>query len=581
MKKLICLLLALLMLLSLCACGSKPSEDEEDEPAERHVSRRSEEKKAEDPSSAPAVTEKPRSERSPVDPSEIPDAVLRLLNGFGWFARSDAQTFTASADDAIRLMRCGFELIVPFDFYSGPKTVFQSKADPLGRWQNCEICDAEKFDRILKTVYHFSDEAIRAIRESGEEENASYYYLDGCYYVSEMGVGGGSISIPLYAESDGVDLYLYYAGYNGDVMFYPAGLQYAVLSEEAMDGEQVWTLKYWSRTLPVIGSPVSDEIGAAWMGDWILEEDGLSSMRLSDCENGKFNLYAGFYRLVGFEAEAQWIKDSELAVFSASDGSEFQGWMELREDSVTLHVSVAPNEYGQSSFGGYFDDHAFRFVRDDGTHTSAEPEFSIPQEELEAEIERIRAVYYTPGPEDSKQVLSKGTDGWNYSREYYYHAGQLVFAFIYDGTEEHRLYFKDGHMIRYIDEHHTVYDFGALEPFASWAERALEEAKRLVSADAVDPSAWLGVWVTGGEEWIQVTDADENGVSFIFHHSTELGTTDTEYTLPYLSADRRSVAEDESLILNGGWRYAFYLEDGYILVTSRYPDKYFYPHAPQ
>lgn len=232
-------------------------------------------------------------------------------------------------------MRCGFELIVPFDSYPGPKEEYLCETDPLGRWQGCYRYDAKKTDSILKTVYHFSDGTIRALREHGDDENAHYYYLDGCYYLPMQGVGGGTICRPMYAESDGVDLYLYYAAYNGDVMFYPAGVQYAVLSKDKLDGESVWTLKYWSRDLPVIGTPAADESNIAWMGDWVLDEDGLSSMRLSDCANGKFQLYAGFFRLVGFDAEAQFIKGSELAVFSSSDGSEFQGWMELEDDAIT------------------------------------------------------------------------------------------------------------------------------------------------------------------------------------------------------------------------------------------------------
>lgn len=580
MKRSLSLLLALLLLLSLAACGSKPREEEEAEPAERHVSRRSEQKeskKADEPTAAPAVTEAPRSERVPVDPSEIPDEVLRLLGRFGWFARSDAQSFSGSVEDAVRLMRYGSGLIVGFDAYPGPKAVYQSQPDPRGRWDYCEIFDAAKFDSLLKTVYCFTDDAIRTIRESGEDENAGYYYLDGSYYLTEQGVGGGTICLPLYAESDGVDLYLYYAAYNGDVMFYPAGVQYAVLSQDVLDGEQVWALKSWSRELPVIGQAPSDEACAAWMGDWVLEEDGLSSMRLTDCKDGGFRFYAGFFRLVGFDAEAQFIKGGELAVFSSCDGSSFQGWMELAGDAITLHIYNAPEPDGYLDQAGYFDGKALRFVR--GTPAPVEEPFSITQEELEQEIERIRAVYYTPGSDDSKKVLSNGTDGWDYSREYYYHNGQLVFAFIYNGTEEHRLYFKDRHMIRYIDEDHTVYDFGALDPFSYWEEHALEEAERLFESDAVDPSAWLGTWVSDSGEWIKVSSADHNGVSFVFHHATEIGSIDTEYTLPWMSADRRSVAEDENLILSGGWRYAFYLEDGQIRVTSRYPDKVFYPEA--
>ena len=132
---------------------------------------------------------------------------------------------------------------------------------------------------------------------------------------------------------------------------------------------------------------------------------------------------------------------------------------------------------------------------------------------------------------------------------------------------------------RKIDENHTVFDYGALDPYNYWEEHALEEAERIFETDTVDPSAWFGTWVSDSGEWIKVTAADEQGLSFVFHHFTELSAVDTEYTLPWMSADRRSVAEDESLILSGGWRYAFYLEDGQIRVTSRYPDKVFYPET--
>ena len=106
--------------------------------------------------------------------------------------------------------------------------------------------------------------------------------------------------------------------------------------------------------------------------------------------------------------------------------------------------------------------------------------FSITPEELEQEIEFIRSCYYEPSDLDRKITVDNGTDGWNYSREYTFHDGKLVFAFIYDGTEEHRLYFKDDNMIRYIDEYHTTYDFGALGLFDDWANRALQEAYALV-----------------------------------------------------------------------------------------------------
>ncbi len=589
MKRFLCLLLAVLMLCSLAACGDRSRDNEDEERTERHMRHSARDDRPNDEASspaednspftketAPAETPAPLARRS-VDLSEIPEDLMIFLSRFAWYGSSDIVSFTDDPACAINLMRSGFELIVNFDGYPGPTEEYLHDGDPLGRWQGCYRYDAEKTDRILKTVYHFSDSTIRALREHGEDANANYYYSDGSYYLPPLGVGGGFICYPCYAESDGTTLYLYYAAYAGDVMFYPAGIQYAEVSKEKLDGMETWTLKYWSRKLPLIGSAPDDAAADAALGDWELEADSLSSMRISDYADGRFHFIVGFYRLVGFEADAQLITHDGIALFSASDFSGFQGWVELADDTVTLHIYDSPDEYGNASFDGFFDGKAFRFVRPDPNQASIEnDDFSITEDELLEEIDRIRDIYYTPTAADSKVVLSNGTDGWNYSREYYYHDGKLVFAFMFNGGEEHRLYFKDDHMIRYIDENHTVYDYGALDPFASWAERALEEGKQVFSSSAVDPEDWLGTWSSDSGEWIQVTDADENGISFIFHHATELSFVDTEYTLPFLDSSRSSVAEDESLIANGGWRYAFYLESDCILVTSRYPDKYFY-----
>lgn len=98
--------------------------------------------------------------------------------------------------------------------------------------------------------------------------------------------------------------------------------------------------------------------------------------------------------------------------------------------------------------------------------------------DVEAEVEQIRSWYYSPSDSEEKFVLSKGTDGWNYSREYYFHEGDLYFAFVFNGTEEHRLYFKDGVMIRYIDENKNVYDYGNTSEFYDWESKVLSESKQ-------------------------------------------------------------------------------------------------------
>ena len=110
------------------------------------------------------------------------------------------------------------------------------------------------------------------------------------------------------------------------------------------------------------------------------------------------------------------------------------------------------------------------------TKTTKETTFSITQSEIDSEIEKIRTYYYSPSSGDTKKVIEKGQNNWNYSRDYRYHNGKLVFAFVFNGTEEHRLYFKDDHMIRYIDENHITYDYPNTSKYSSWEKKVLAEA---------------------------------------------------------------------------------------------------------
>lgn len=86
--------------------------------------------------------------------------------------------------------------------------------------------------------------------------------------------------------------------------------------------------------------------------------------------------------------------------------------------------------------------------------------------------------YYTKNGETTKIVCPNGTSGWGYSREYFFKNGKLYFAFIFDGTIEHRLYFTDDTLIRYIDENSVTYDYGDIQcPFE---QKALTEAYQLL-----------------------------------------------------------------------------------------------------
>lgn len=46
----------------------------------------------------------------------------------------------------------------------------------------------------------------------------------------------------------------------------------------------------------------------------------------------------------------------------------------------------------------------------------------------------------------------------SYTKYYYFENGELYFAFVFDGTKENRLYFKDNRLFRWIDEDGGIHD---------------------------------------------------------------------------------------------------------------------------
>ena len=207
--------------------------------------------------------------------------------------------------------------------------------------------------------------------------------------------------------------------------------------------------------------------------------------------------------------------------------------------------------------------------------------FSITQEEVEAQVEFIRTCYYTPGPDDAQVTLEGGEGGWEYSRDYRYHNGELIFAFIYRGTEEHRLYFKDGHLIRYIDENHTVFDFGQLEPFYWWEQRALAEGNQYAPEDSTSSShrsAWWGNWEGDDGETLVVTEVTADHVSLTYNGWTASGQEmfHSNYVLGFLDEGHTRVGESDEVLDTNGWRYEFALDGNRIVMSSRSPDRSFY-----
>ncbi len=93
----------------------------------------------------------------------------------------------------------------------------------------------------------------------------------------------------------------------------------------------------------------------------------------------------------------------------------------------------------------------------------------------QVEIDGDVTLYYE-GEYPVKAVVKSGYNDWELTREYYYHDQELYFAFIYNSNEQHRLYYKNRTLIRYIDENNNTYDYGELDIFYSLEAKALYDA---------------------------------------------------------------------------------------------------------
>lgn len=101
------------------------------------------------------------------------------------------------------------------------------------------------------------------------------------------------------------------------------------------------------------------------------------------------------------------------------------------------------------------------------------------------------AAYYTDNGSITKIICPGGYRDWGYSRNYFYDNGKLYFAFVYDGTIEHRLYFADGTLIRYIDDKGTIMNYGDIDCDCPMQSRVVAEAAEVLEDQ---PAAAQPVW---------------------------------------------------------------------------------------
>lgn len=115
----------------------------------------------------------------------------------------------------------------------------------------------------------------------------------------------------------------------------------------------------------------------------------------------------------------------------------------------------------------------------DVTENLEEPEYIDDNFNVEDEVLRIRGLYNTTQSNLSSLTKDSSESGkvkyydsdsklvrmdiaansiTSYTKYYYFENGELYFAFIFDGTKENRLYFKDNRLFRWIDESGKTHD---------------------------------------------------------------------------------------------------------------------------
>lgn len=129
-----------------------------------------------------------------------------------------------------------------------------------------------------------------------------------------------------------------------------------------------------------------------------------------------------------------------------------------------------------------------------------EPEYIYDNFNVEDEVLRIRELYnatqsnlssLTKDSGDDEKVKYYDTNSklvrldipansiTPYTKYCYFENGELYFAFVFDGTKENRLYFKDKRLFRWIDESGKIHDKErSNSTFVEWEEIVLNDLNR-------------------------------------------------------------------------------------------------------
>lgn len=276
------------------------------------------------------------------------------------------------------------------------------------------------------------------------------------------------------------------------------------------DGEVKWNNLTDARTLIDVQSTgvlSKREVLNKFVGDWVWEDDDMNGIYIS---KSLYNNTVSEYDFSISRGHA-W---SDIELFAFTDNQLYFDLNHLSEDYIVILTYIDENTIAMSSQGSSGLHKAIKRNSIESTQTTeststtaelqtignidVESETTIISEDIdvELEVEKIRDYYsttqnslnsymieqwvgvtlYLRNRDTVKVFIISGYDDWDYAREYFYHDGELYFAFVYNDNEQHKLYFKDGIMIRYIDENGNTYDYGSLDAYSDWADKVKAES---------------------------------------------------------------------------------------------------------
>ena len=164
----------------------------------------------------------------------------------------------------------------------------------------------------------------------------------------------------------------------------------------------------------------------------------------------------------------------------ASDVKSDDDTYKYNEPHITVERAVL-NGKAASSDGIEYNTVQLTNVQDYITNTIQPLYYDIKREELESdETHDGKVIYYDYSGDICWLQYPAGFGGNKYERQYYFdrNNGELIFAFIFLGTTEQRLYFYKNSIIRYIDANGNSFDNPTEREILYLSEDAINEAYR-------------------------------------------------------------------------------------------------------